>query len=223
MRIFPIIALIAAFLFSPSAPAQSIDQAKVDRVKLKISDTTDRFTGTRKIGPPKALYLAKTGIFTEVALTPAILVIESNAPIFYAGIYYSGFGWAFLNGTVYFIVDGQRFVATGTDSSRNRSTISCSGPAGCMVEELERILISRELAAALANAKEGEVKVTSSNGALIGRLTEKHVAYFRELVARYAAMGGTYPAKDGSLGPLPSSTNAPPKSPVSAPVPEPIQ
>src|SRR3954468_38299 len=115
MRIFAIFIATAIAFSSIPLHAQSIDPAKVERVKLKIGDTTDKFTGLRKIGPATGLNLEKTGWLTTPALTPAILVSEDKPPIFYVGVYYSGYGWAFLNGKAYFVIDGKRFTASGND------------------------------------------------------------------------------------------------------------
>lgn len=186
-----IIALIVCFAIADSS-AQSINPAKVEHVKLKISDNTDRFTGGRLIGPNGPVNLSGTGMLTTLALTPAIIVQEGKPPTLYAGIYYSGFGWAFLTGKAYFLIDGKRFEVTGTDSTSNRKIFSCGSAAGCLVEELARILISRDLAEAISNAQSAEIKVIGANGNLTGRLNEKSVAYFREMMRRYEALGGTY-------------------------------
>lgn len=189
--------LLAFLLAINSAHAQSIDPAKVAGVRINITDTTDRFTGDRIIAAQKGIELEKTGFLVTLSVSPAVLAKEKAAPIFYVAVYYSAYGWAFLNGTAHFLVDGKRFTATGLDSSNHRKVLTCSS-VGCINEELERLLISYDLAHAVANATSVEVKVTGSNGALTGRMNAKHIAYFREMIKRYEAIGGTYAGTDQS-------------------------
>lgn len=196
-------AALASLLFVVTAQgsAQSIDRTKIDRVPIKIQDTTDKFTGARWIRTQRAIPLEKTGFLTTLALSPGIIIEEGKRPIFYAAIYYSGYGWAFLDGNAYFIADGKRYSASGSDSSKNRNVAACSASAGCINEEVERLAVSRELAHALANATDAEVKVTGQGGPLTGRLNEKHIAYFRAMVERYEALGGIYMQPDGAAQP----------------------
>ena len=183
---------VACLVIAHPISAQSIEQAKVGKVKLKIQDTTDRFTGGRWIRSSRPLDLEKTGLLTTLALSPGIIVEDGKPPILYASIYYRGYGWAFLNGKAFFVIGGHRYTATGEDSSGRREVAACSASAGCINEEVERLLPTRELAHAIANASDGEVKVTGEKGFITGRLNATHVAYFRAMIDRFEAMGGSY-------------------------------
>lgn len=211
---------LALCMATTCAQAQSINPAKVERVKVSISDTTDKFTGTRTIGTKRGLELGGTGWLTTLALSPGILAQEGKPPIFFANVYYDGYGWVFLDGRAFFVIDGQRYSATGTDSSNNRTVSMCGPSLGCSTTEIARIVIGRDLAHAIANAKDAEIKVTGSKGSLTGRLNDKHVAYFREMAKRYEALGGTYFGADEATA-APHGTEASPLTPATTPAAQP--
>lgn len=169
-----------------------IDQAKIDRVKINIVENVDRFTGNQVIGARRPIGLDKVGFLTTLTLNPAVLKAVDAPPSFYAVMSYTGYGWLFFTGRVDVLVDGARFSLQGLASSADREVAACSAGAGCLVEEKVRFVMTKELSDAINQAKSAEIRVVGSRGSVDGQLTEKHVAYFREMAARYASMGGRY-------------------------------
>lgn len=192
VRIWLLVVVIGV-LASASAYAQSIDAAKVERVKVKIKEESDRFTGSTAITAKSMLMLEKTGLLTTLRLNPAIVVGDRGEATFYARGEYSGYGWAFLNGTAQFVIDGRRYSAQGSAEQADRKVETCGAGAGCLVSEVIRFPLTEELATAIANAGDAEVRFVGKNGSVDGRLNEKHVAYFREMLSRFKERGGVLP------------------------------
>ncbi len=194
---------VAVVLMSVPALALAsgeIDQPKVDRVKVNIVESSDRFTGTSVVAAKRPIGLDGVGFLTTLTLNPAVMKKDGGKPAFYAVMSYTGYGWLFLSGGVNVLVDGARFELQGLANPSDRTVASCAPAAGCLVEEKVRFVVTKELADAIANARSAEIRAVGSRSSVDGRLNEKHVAYFREMAARYRAMGGDYSSDDAAAG-----------------------
>ncbi|MGR4895002.1 hypothetical protein ACIPR8_06970 [Stenotrophomonas sp. LARHCG68] len=193
--------VLALLLLPATAYAMGeIDQTKIDRVKVNVVESVDRFTGNQFIAARRPIGLDKVGFLTTLTLNPAVLKAADAPPSFYAVMSYTGYGWLFFTGRVDVLVDGARFSLQGVASSADREVAACSAGAGCLVEEKVRFVMTKELSDAISQAKSAEVRVVGSRGSVDGQLNEKHVAYFREMAARYAGMGGSYASAAVPLG-----------------------
>jgi len=204
-------ALAVALLLVPNLAVASgdIDPSKVERVKMNIVDSSDRFTGTRVVAAKRPIGLDGAGFLTTLTLNPAVLKKDGAMPSFYAVMNYTGYGWLFLSGQVNVLVDGARFEIQGLANPSDRVVATCAAGAGCLVEEKVRFVLTKELASAIAGARTAEIRAVGSRGSVDGRLNEKHVAYFREMALRYEAMGGDY-AQSSTSGGLAPATQEPP-------------
>lgn len=209
-------ALVVALFLVPNLAVASgdIDPSKVERVKINIVDSSDRFTGTRVVAAKRPIGLDGAGFLTTLTLNPAVLKKDGEMPSFYAVMNYTGYGWLFLSGQVNVLVDGVRFEIQGLANPSDRVVATCAASAGCLVEEKVRFVLTKDLANAIAGARTAEIRAVGSRSSVDGRLNEKHVAYFREMAVRYEAMGGDY-AESSTPGSLAPTNEAP--RPVAGP------
>lgn len=186
-----------ALLLLPAAAyaVGEIDEAKIGRVKINVVESVDKFTGTQVIAARRPIGLDKVGFLTTLTLNPAVLKTADAPPSFYAVMSYTGYGWLFLTGRVDVLVDGARFSLQGLASSADREVAACSAGAGCLVEEKVRFVMTKELSDAISQARSAEIRAVGSRGSVDGQLNEKHVAYFRDMAARYAGMEGVMSAQ----------------------------
>ncbi|ALR02323.1 hypothetical protein ADT28_09455 [Xylella fastidiosa] len=196
--------LTLAFVLLPiMASAQTISEANVAKVKLKIVESEDRFTGLKTITAKSCIHLNQSGMLTDLYLCPAIASKPNQPLVMYARGDYTGYGWAFLTGQAQFLIDGKQYSAQGTARPEEKRVATCSGNVGCINKETARFSMTEELATAIANARDAEVRFVGRQGSVTGRLNAKHVAYFREMLRRYKTLGGVFEsastANEGTL------------------------
>jgi hypothetical protein len=187
-------ATLAMLILTPLLNAQTgktwVSEKDIASVRADLDSTFDRFTGTSRIGPKKPKPLAGGGglISTDLYFAVVRNVPKDGSPSFYARVYYQGLGWAFLNGTVQFLIDGKDQVEiTGPSSEAERGvTRICTGGRGCLVTEGERIPMSDSLVAQLARAHSIEVRANGTKASLERWFKKDHHAELRLLARRYS-------------------------------------
>lgn len=217
--------------------AKEIESSKVDKVKVRLVENVDKFTGRKLIKAGKYLTLDAgfAGLLSTVELTPLIFLPEDGSAnlVLFVSADYQG-NWSFLTGEVNFLVNGNdRFTLKGESSAGSRDVNMCSG-VGCMMHEKIYVPISLDQMEKLANAREADVRVNGEKSSFQGSLTAAQVAYFRAFVARFrelqpvpTAVAAGADSQAIKASPMPSAepnlvspaTTPQPNQPASAPVP----
>lgn len=187
--------MAGVFVFAAATPAVSQSYVKdedIAKVKIELDSVYDRFTQTSRIGDKKFKTLeggSNTGNIyfnNDVYFNVVRLVSDGGVSFFYVRIGYVGPEWAFLTGTVQFLMDGKdRAEIVGTGELKREVGQCHSSTAGCVVTEGARIRIPDSLLARLAKANSVEVRVLGTRQSFDRSFKREHYALVRHLVSRY--------------------------------------
>jgi hypothetical protein len=185
--------MVAVLVFAGATPAVSQTYVKdedIAKVKVELDSVYDRFAQSSRIGGKQFKTLeggSNTGNIyfnNDVYFNVVRLVSNGGASLFYVRIGYIGPEWAFLTGTVQFLMDGKdraEIIGTG---ELEREVGRCS-TAGCVVTEGARIRIPDSLLVRLAKANSVEVRVVGTRQSFERSFKREHHALVRYLVSRY--------------------------------------
>jgi hypothetical protein len=167
-----------------------VREEDIARTKVDIDSGYDRFSGYTVVKPSKPKTLAGGGILgtSDVSLIPGRFIPKNGEPFYYIRIVYSGYGWAFLNGRVQFLVDGTEHIEVkGAGSDGEREVGSCSSALGCHIAEGMDVPVEPSVFARLARAHSVEVRVVGDRGSLERWFKKEHFAQIRILLDRYGS------------------------------------
>lgn len=175
-----VVTLVSALVLS-TAHAQ-IRAERIDRVRVQMETSVDRFNGFTLITPRKWLDLKGPPMLVWASFNPSIARTENGAPQAVAIVRYRGQGWIHMAETIDLLVDGRRLQLLGARVDNASDVTTCAGPGACIVEEYGRFPLPHDVLEALANARQVEVRINGARGRVEGFFTEQHVAYIREVL-----------------------------------------